>query len=206
MAGVTKHCPNTMICVVSNPLDVMTYRAWSKSGLKKNMVFGQAGVLDSIRMRTLITMELGCSVGETQAMVLGGHGDSMVPLPRYTTVGGIAVTELIPKDRLDAIVDRTRNGGGEIVKLLKSGSAYYAPAAATVKMVDAVLNDRKTVLAASAYCDGQFGLTNVFVGVPVTLGANGVEKIHELKLDKSELDELQKSAAVYKEIIDGLSK
>ena len=206
MEGISKNCPNTMICVVSNPLDVMTYRAWSKSGLKKNMVFGQAGVLDSIRMRTFIAMELNCSVGETQAMVLGGHGDSMVPLPRYTTVGGISVTELIPKDRLDAIVDRTRGGGGEIVKLLKTGSAYYAPAAATVKMVDAVLNDRKVVLAASAYCDGQFGLKDVFVGVPVTLGAGGVEKIHELKLDQSELDALQKSASVYKEIIDGLSK
>ncbi len=206
MEGITKNCPNTMILVVSNPLDVMTYRAWSKSGLAKNMVFGQAGVLDSIRMRTFIAMELNCSVTETQAMVLGGHGDSMVPLPRYTTVGGIAVTELIDKDRLDAIVQRTRGGGGEIVKLLKSGSAYYAPAAATVKMANAVLNDRKTVLAASAYCDGQYGLKDIYVGVPVVLGAKGVEKIIELKLDDAELGELQKSATVYKEIIDGLAK
>ena len=206
MEGINKHCPNTMILVVSNPLDVMTYRAWSKSGMKKNMVFGQAGVLDAIRMRAFIAMELKCAMTETQAMVLGGHGDTMVPLPRYTTVAGIPIPELIPQDRIDAICERTRNGGGEIVKLLKSGSAYYAPAGATVKMADAVLNDRKTILPASAYCSGQYGLKDVFIGVPVTLGAGGVEKIHELKLASSELEALQKSAAVYKEIIDGLSK
>jgi malate dehydrogenase len=195
-----------MILVVSNPLDVMTYRAWYRSGMEKNMVFGQAGILDSIRMRTFIAMELNVSMGDTQAMVLGGHGDTMVPLPRYTTVGGIPVPELIPKDRLDAIVERTRGGGGEIVKLLKSGSAYYAPAGATVKMVDAVLNDRKSILPASAYCEGQYGLKDVFLGVPVTLGGGGVEKIHELKLEKPELESLHKSAAVYKGIIDGLPK
>lgn len=206
MAGINTHCPNTMILVVSNPLDVMTYRAWQKSKMPKNMVFGQAGVLDSTRFRTFVAMEMGCAVSETQAMVLGGHGDSMVPLPRYTTVGGIPITELISKERIDAIAQRTRDGGAEIVKLLKTGSAYYAPAAATVLMADAVLNDRKTMLAASAYLDGQYGLKDVFIGVPVTLGAKGVEKVHELKLEKSELEALQKSAAVYKEIIDGLPK
>ena len=206
MDGINKHCPNTMILVVSNPLDVMTYRAWKRSGMKKNMVFGQAGVLDSIRMRAFIAMELKCAMAETQAMVLGGHGDTMVPLPRYTTVAGIPIPELISKERIDAICERTRNGGGEIVKLLKTGSAYYAPAGATVKMADAVLNDRKTILPASAYCDGQYGLKDVYVGVPVTLGAGGVEKIHELKLDPPELEALRKSASVYKEIIDGLKK
>ena len=206
MTGINAHCPNTMILVVSNPLDVMTYRAWQKSKMPKNMVFGQAGVLDSIRLRAFVAMELGCAMSETQAMVLGGHGDSMVPLPRYTTVAGVPITELLPKERIEAIAQRTRDGGAEIVKLLKTGSAYYAPAAATVMMADAVLNDRKTVLAASAYLDGQYGLKNVFIGVPITLGVKGVEKIHELKLEKSELEALQKSAGVYKEIIDGLPK
>lgn len=206
MAGINAHCPNTMIVVVSNPLDVMTYRAWKKSGMTRNMVCGQAGVLDSIRFRAFVAMELGCAMSETQAMVLGGHGDSMVPLPRYTTVAGIPITELMSKERIDAIAARTRDGGAEIVKLLKTGSAYYAPASATVKMVDAILNDRKTILAASAYLDGQYGLKDVFIGVPVTLGAKGVEKIHELKLEKSELEALQKSAGVYKGIIAGLPK
>ncbi|HUU46155.1 MAG TPA: malate dehydrogenase [Acidobacteriota bacterium] len=204
MAGVTANCPDAMILVVSNPLDVMTYRAWQKSGLPKNKVFGQAGVLDSIRFRAFIAMELGCAMTDTQAMVLGGHGDSMVPLPRYTTVAGVPITELISKERIDAIVDRTRGGGGEIVKLLKTGSAYYAPAAASVLMADAVLNDRKKVLAGSAYLEGQYGLKDVYVGVPITLGAGGVEKIHELKLDPAELEALQKSGNVYKEIISSL--
>jgi malate dehydrogenase len=206
MDGINKHCPNTMILVVSNPLDVMTYRAWSKSGMKKNMVFGQAGILDSIRMRAFIAMELNCSMAETQAMVLGGHGDTMVPLPSYTTVAGIPIPELISKERIEAICDRTRKGGGEIVKLLKTGSAYYAPAGASVKMADAVLNDRKTILPASALCEGEFGLNGVYIGVPVTLGAGGVEKIHQLKLAPPELEALQKSAGVYKGIIDSLAK
>jgi malate dehydrogenase len=206
MTGINAHCPNTMILVVSNPLDVMTYRAWQKSKMPKNMVFGQAGVLDSIRLRAFVAMELGCAMSETQAMVLGGHGDSMVPLPRYTTVAGVPITELISKERIEAIAQRTRDGGAEIVKLLKTGSAYYAPAGASVMMADAVLNDRKTILAASAYLDGQYGLKDVFIGVPVTLGAKGIEKVHELKLEKSELEALQKSAGVYKEIIDGLPK
>ncbi|MEW5700945.1 MAG: malate dehydrogenase [Candidatus Zixiibacteriota bacterium] len=206
MAGINAHCPNTMLLVVSNPLDVMTYRAWQKSGMKPNMVFGQAGVLDSVRFRTFVAMEIGCAVTDLQAMVLGGHGDSMVPLPRYTTVGGIPITEILGKDKIDAIAQRTRDGGAEIVKLLKTGSAYYAPAGATVQMADAVLNDRKRVVACSAYLSGQYGLTDVFTGVPVTLGRGGVEKIHELKLESDELGALQKSALGYKEIINGLPK
>jgi malate dehydrogenase len=204
MEGITKHAPKAMILVVSNPLDVMTYRAWKKSGLAKNMVFGQAGILDSTRFRTFVAMELGVAMTETQAMVLGGHGDSMVPLPHYTTVGGIPITELIPKDRIDAIVQRTRDGGAEIVKFLKTGSAYYAPAASTVKMADAVLNDRKTLVAASVHLDGQYGIKDVFTGVPVILGKSGVEKVIELKLGADELKALQASANTYKEIIAGL--
>jgi malate dehydrogenase len=206
MAGINASCPNTMLLVVSNPLDVMTYRAWQKSGLKPNMVFGQAGVLDSVRLRAFVAMELGCAVTDAQAMVLGGHGDSMVPLPRYTTVAGIPITELLPKEKIDAIAQRTRDGGAEIVKLLKTGSAYYAPAAATVQMADAVLNDRKRLIACSAHLSGQYGLSDVFTGVPVTLGKGGVEKIHELKLERDELEALQKSASGYKEIIRGLPK
>lgn len=204
MEGITANCPDAMVLVVSNPLDVMTYRAWKKSGLPTNKVFGQAGVLDSIRFRAFIAMELGCAMSDTQAMVLGGHGDSMVPLPRYTTVSGVPITELIAPERIAELVQRTRGGGGEIVKLLKTGSAYYAPAAATVMMADAVLNDRKTMLAASACLEGQYGINDVYVGVPITLGAGGVEKIHELTLEAAELEALQKSAAVYKEIVGNL--
>lgn len=204
MEGITAHCPEAMVMVVSNPLDVMVYRAWKKSGLPTNKVFGQAGVLDSIRFRTFIAMELGCAMSDTQAMVLGGHGDSMVPLPRYTTVSGVPITELIAPERIEELVQRTRGGGGEIVKLLKTGSAYYAPAAATVMMADAVLNDRKTMLPASAYLEGQYGISDVYVGVPITLGAGGVEKIHELTLEPAELEALQKSAGVYKEIVSNL--
>jgi malate dehydrogenase len=204
MEGVTKHCPKAMLLVVSNPLDVMTYRAWKKSGLPKHMVFGQAGVLDSTRFRTFISMELGVAMTDTQAMVLGGHGDTMVPLPHYTTVSGIPITELLPKERIDALVQRTRDGGAEIVKYLKTGSAYYAPAASTVRMADAVLNDRKILVAASVHLDGQYGIKNVFTGVPVILGKGGVEKILELKLGAEELKALQSSANTYQGIIAGL--
>lgn len=204
MEGITKHAPKAMILVVSNPLDVMTYRAWKKSGLPKHMVFGQAGILDSTRLRTFVAMELGVALTDVQAMVLGGHGDSMVPLPHFTTVSGVPITELIPKDRIDAIVQRTRDGGAEIVKYLKTGSAYYAPAASTVKMADAVLNDRKIMCAASVHLDGQYGIKDVFTGVPVILGKGGVEKVIELKLQNTELTALQASANTYKEIIAAL--
>jgi malate dehydrogenase len=199
--GVKKHAPNCFFLMVSNPLDIMTYHAFKITGFPKNRVFGQAGVLDSIRFRTFVAMELDVAVTDTQAMVLGGHGDTMVPLPRYTTVAGIPISELIPKDRIDAIAARTRGGGGEIVKLLKTGSAYYAPAGAVVDMARAVLLDEKKVLPASAYLQGEYGIKDLYIGVPVVLGAKGVEKVIELKLDKDELGMLQKSAETYKEFI-----
>ncbi len=197
--GIMPHNPDTMLLVVTNPLDIMTYHAFKKTGLPSNKVFGQAGILDSTRFRSFISMELGVSMRDTQAMVLGGHGDTMVPLPRYTTVAGVPVTELIGKDRLDEIVQRTRMGGGEIVKLLKTGSAYYAPSAAVAQMADAVINDAKRVLPCSAYMEGHYGLKDIYIGVPVTLGAGGVEKIWELKLTSDETAMLKKSAATYKE-------
>jgi malate dehydrogenase len=199
--GVKKHAPDSFFLMVSNPLDIMTYHAFKITGFPKNRVFGQAGVLDSIRFRTFVAMELNVAVSDTQAMVLGGHGDTMVPLPRYTTVAGIPIGELIPKDRIDAISERTRGGGGEIVKLLKTGSAYYAPAGATVDMARAVLLDEKKILPASAYLEGEYGIKDLYIGVPVVLGAKGVEKVIELKLDKDELGMLQKSAGTYKEFI-----
>jgi malate dehydrogenase len=201
---IKKHCPKAMVLMVANPLDIMTYHCWKKLGVDNKIVFGQAGVLDSVRFRTFVGWELGVSSNDVQAMVLGGHGDTMVPLPRYTTVGGVPITELIAPDKIKAISERTRNGGGEIVKLLKSGSAYFAPAAATVEMVDSVLNDRKRVMPCSAYLTGQYGINGLYIGVPVILGANGVEKIIELKLEKSELDELQNSAKTYKEMLSVL--
>jgi malate dehydrogenase len=199
--NVKKYAPNCFFLMVSNPLDIMTYHAFRKTGFPKHRVFGQAGVLDSIRFRTFVAMELNVAVTDTQAMVLGGHGDTMVPLPRYTTVAGIPISELMPADRIKAISDRTRDGGGEIVKLLKTGSAYYAPAGATVDMVRAVLNDEKKILPASAYLEGQYGIKDLYIGVPVVLGGNGVEKIIELKLSSEELGMLQKSAETYKEFL-----
>ncbi len=198
---IKKNCPNAMVLMVANPLDIMTFHCWKLLGVDHKMVFGQAGVLDSVRFRTFVGWELGVSPVDVQAMVLGGHGDTMVPLPRYTTVAGIPITELIAPDRIKAISDRTRGGGGEIVKLLKSGSAYYAPAAATVEMVDAVINDHKRIMPCSAYLTGQYGIKDLYIGVPVVLGGNGVEKILELKLDKPELDALQGSAKTYKEML-----
>lgn len=197
--NIKKYAPNAFVLVVSNPLDLMTFHMFKVTGFKTNKVFGQAGVLDSIRFRTFIAMELGCAVTDVQAMVLGGHGDTMVPLPRYTTVGGVPIAELMPKEKIDAICARTADGGGEIVRLLKTGSAFYAPAAASVDMVKAVFSDEKRTLAASAMLTGQYGIKDIYIGVPVVLGANGIEKILELKLDKNELEALQKSAATYKE-------
>ncbi len=197
--NIKKYAPNAYVLVVSNPLDLMTFHMFKKTGFAQNKVFGQAGVLDSIRFRTFVAMELGVAMTDIQAMVLGGHGDTMVPLPRYTTVAGIPIAELISNERIDAICARTADGGGEIVRLLKTGSAFYAPAAASVDMVRAVFNDEKRVLAASAWLTGQYGIKDIYIGVPVVLGAKGVEKILELKLDKAELDALQKSAATYKE-------
>jgi malate dehydrogenase len=202
--GILGNCPQSMILVVSNPLDIMTYHTLKKSGLPKNRVFGQAGVLDSTRFRSFVAMELGVALTDTQAMVMGGHGDTMVPLPRYTTVSGIPVAELMPEERVQALIERTRKGGGEIVQLLKSGSAYYAPAAAVTDMVKAIIRDAKKLLPASVYLDGQYGLKDICIGVPVVLGAGGVERIIELELGRKELAALHKSAETYREILQSM--
>ena len=204
VAGITANASEAMILVVSNPLDIMTYHTLKKSGLPKERVFGQAGVLDSIRFRTFVAMELGVALTDTQAMVMGGHGDTMVPLPRYTTVSGIPIGELLPKERVQALIERTRDGGGEIVKLLKSGSAYYAPAAATVEMVKAVIRDEKKLLPASVLLEGEYGLRDICIGVPVILGAGGVERVLELELAEDERGALHASAATYKEILTSM--
>ncbi len=192
--NVKQYAPEAIVIVVSNPLDVMTYLAAAITGFPKERVMGMAGVLDSARFRAFIAMELGVAHQDIDAMVLGGHGDDMVPLVRYTTVGGISVDKLIPTDRLAAIVDRTRNGGAEIVKLLQKGSAYYAPSAATAQMVKSIVRDEKRVLPVAAWCSGQYGIKNQFVGVPVVLGRKGVEKIIELELSQEELSQLRSSA------------
>ena len=198
---IKRNAPHAFVLVVSNPLDIMTYHAFKRTGFPAGRVFGQAGVLDAVRFRTFVAMELGVALTDTQAMVLGGHGDSMVPLPRYATVSGVPITELISKERVAAISERTRDGGAEIVKLLKTGSAYYAPAAATAEMAKAVFLDEKKLLPASAYLNGQYGLSDLYIGVPVILGAAGVEKVIELKLEKEEKEALAKSAATYKEML-----
>jgi len=192
--AIKTNAPNAIVIVVSNPLDVMTYLAAIKTGFAKNKIMGMAGVLDSARFRCFIAMELGVSHRDVDAMVLGGHGDDMVPLVRYATVAGIKVEALIPKDKLDAMVARTRNGGAEIVGLLKTGSAYYAPSSSTVEMVAAILRDEKRVLPVAAWCTGQYGVNGMFVGVPAVLGRNGVERIIELKLSADELAQLKSSA------------
>jgi malate dehydrogenase len=196
--NIKKHAPKAFIIVVTNPLDIMTYHAFKRSGFPSNRVCGQAGVLDSTRFRTFVAMELGVAMCDVQSMVLGGHGDTMVPLPRYTTVGGIPIAELMDADKITAISARTRDGGAEIVKLLKSGSAYYAPGAASVEMVRAIMLDEKRLIPCSAMLNGEYGMKDLYIGVPVILGANGVEKIIELKLQKKELDALQKSGETYK--------
>jgi malate dehydrogenase len=202
--GIMNNCPEALILVVSNPLDIMTYHTLKKSGLAKNRVFGQAGVLDATRFRSFVAMELGVALTDTQAMVMGGHGDTMVPLPRYTTVSGIPIAELMPAQRVKALIERTRKGGGEIVQLLKSGSAYYAPAAAVVDMVKAVIRDEKKLLPASVLLEGQYGLKDICIGVPVVLGAGGVEKIIELELTEEELAALHNSAETYREILTSM--
>ncbi len=193
--NIKKHAPNAIVIVVSNPLDVMTYLVGTKTGFPKERVMGMAGVLDSARFRCFIAMELGVSHRDVQAMVLGGHGDDMVPLARYSTVSGISLEALLPKEKIDAMIDRTRNGGAEIVKLLQKGSAYYAPSASAVQMVESILLDQKRVLPVAAWCKGQYGIQDQFVGVPVRLGRKGVEEIIELKLTEAELKQLQASAA-----------
>jgi malate dehydrogenase len=200
---VAKRSPKCIIVVVSNPLDAMCEVARRISKFPRERVIGMAGILDSARMRAFIAMELKVSVENTHAFVLGGHGDTMVPLPRYSTVAGIPITELISKERIDAIVDRTRNGGAEIVNLLKT-SAWYAPGAATVEMVEAILKDKRKILPCAAYLQGEYGFKGLFVGVPVKLGQNGMEQIIEIKLTPEEKAALQKSADAVKELVDKL--
>ena len=191
--NLTSTSPNAIFIIVTNPLDTMVYLAYRKAGLPRNRVMGQAGVLDSARMATFIAMELGVSVQNVQASVMGGHGDEMVPLVRYSTVAGIPITQLLSAERVAAIMDRTRKGGGEIVSLLKTGSAYYAPGAAAGQMVEAILKDKKLVVSASVYLDGEYGLKDICFGVPVKLGRQGIEQIIEVELDAGEREMLTKS-------------
>ncbi len=204
--NVVKTSPDCIIVMVTNPIDVMVYLSYKKSGFPSERVVGQAGILDSSRYATFIAMELGVSVKEINAMVLGGHGDSMVPLPRFSTVSGIPITELIPPDRIQAINERTQKGGGEIVKLLGTGSAYYAPAAASVKMVESIVHDSNHVLPCSSYLTGQYGINDVYVGVPVKLGRKGVTEVLELKLTPEEGDALLNSSKIYQKSIQELSE
>jgi malate dehydrogenase len=207
VAGVTreivKRSPDCILVIVSNPLDAMCEVARRVSGFPRERVIGMAGVLDSARMRAFIAMELNVSVENTHAFVLGGHGDTMVPLPRYSTVAGIPITELMPKDRIDAIVDRTRKGGAEIVNLLKT-SAWYAPSSASWEMVDAIIKDKKKILPCAALLQGEYGLHDLFVGVPVKLGRGGMEQIIEIDLTDEEKAALKKSADAVKELVDNL--
>jgi malate dehydrogenase len=198
---VVKNSPNSIIIVVSNPLDAMVQTAFRVSKFPKHRVMGMAGVLDSARFRTFIGMELNVSVDNIHAFVLGGHGDTMVPLPRYSTVSGIPITELLPKETIDRIVQRTRDGGAEIVSLLKT-SAWYAPASAIVDMVDAILRDRKKILPCAAYLEGEYGINGLFVGVPAKIGERGIEQVIEINLTLEERAALQKSAAAVKELAE----
>jgi malate dehydrogenase len=197
---VVKYSPDAVLIIVSNPLDAMCHVAYEASGFPKNRVIGMAGVLDSARFRTFIAMELKVSVENIHAFVLGGHGDTMVPLPRYSTVAGIPITELLPQERIAELVDRTANGGAEIVGLLKTGSAFYAPASSAVEMAESILKDRKKILPCAVYLDGEYGYKELFIGVPVKLGAGGVEEIIEIKLTEAEKAALDKSAAAVEEL------
>jgi malate dehydrogenase len=203
--AVKKHAPNAYVIVVTNPLDVMAYVAWRKTGFPRQRVMGMAGVLDSARYRAFVAMELGVCAADVHAMVLGGHGDSMVPLPRYTTVSGIPIPELLPKEKIDALSQRTRDGGAEIVKLLKTGSAYYAPAMSAVEMVQAILRDEKRVIPCSVLLSGEYGMKELFLGVPVVVGAGGVERVIELGLSADEMAALQVSGKGVREMIEELA-
>ena len=196
--------PAAVLIVVTNPLDAMCHVAMRASGFPRERVLGMAGVLDSARFRTFIAEELGVSVADTSAFVLGGHGDTMVPLPRYSTVAGIPITDLLPADRIKALVDRTANGGAEIVALLKTGSAFYAPAVSAFEMVDAILRDRRRVLPCATYLQGEYGVDGLFVGVPVVLGKGGLQRVIEIKLTADEQAAFEKSAAAVRELLDKL--
>ncbi|MBF0453038.1 MAG: malate dehydrogenase [Candidatus Magnetomorum sp.] len=201
---IVKYSPETILIIVSNPLDAMCHVAFETSGFPSNRVIGMAGVLDSARLRAFISMELNVSVGNVHACVLGGHGDTMVPLPRYSTVAGIPITELLSADRIESLVDRTRKGGAEIVGLLKTGSAYYAPSAAAVEMAEAIIKDQQKILPCAAYLNGEYGIQNLFIGVPVKLGKNGIETILEIKLTDAEKQALTASASSVQNLVDTL--
>ncbi len=203
---IAKYSPEAILIIVSNPLDAMCHVAYEASGFPKNRIIGMAGVLDSARFRAFIAMELNVSVENIHAFVLGGHGDTMVPLPRYSTVAGIPITELMPRERIDALVDRTANGGAEIVGLLKTGSAFYAPASSAVEMAESILKDRKKILPCAALLQGEYGYQELFIGVPVKLGAGGIEEIIEIKLTDAEKVALDKSAAAVEELKGVLEK
>ncbi len=198
---VVKYSPNSILIVVSNPLDAMAWTALKVSGFEPHRVMGMAGVLDTARYRSFIAMELKVSTKDIQALVLGGHGDAMVPLPRYTMVGGIPLTELLPKEKIDAIVERTRKGGAEIVNYLKTGSAFYAPSAAVAEMVESIVKDKNRILPAAAYLQGQYGYEDIYLGVPIKIGKNGVEQIFELQLTPEEKAALDKSAEGVKKTV-----
>jgi len=201
VSNVAQYSPNCILIIVSNPLDAMAQAAFKLSGFSRNRVIGMAGVLDSSRFRTFIARELKVSVENVTAFVLGGHGDTMVPLPRYSTVAGIPITELMDKATIDRLVQRTRDGGAEIVKYLKTGSAYYAPSAAVAEMVEAILKDKKKILPCAAYLQGEYGLSGLFVGVPCKLGASGIEEVVQIKLTAEEKSALDKSAGAVKELV-----
>ena len=197
--GIKKYAPDSIIIMVTNPLNLMTYHMQKVTGFSHDRVIGQAGILDSARMTHFVADAIGCSNEDVQAMVLGGHGDTMVPLPRYTTVGGIPITQLLTPKEIEAISSRTASGGGEIVKLLERGSAFYAPGSAAAIMAESVLNDRRRLLPCSAYLNGEYGMEDVYIGVPIILGKNGVEEIIQLDLEEIEINKLQQSGSFYKE-------
>jgi malate dehydrogenase len=199
--NIARYSPNAVMIVVSNPLDAMVYVAWKASGFPTKRIIGQAGVLDAARYRSFLAMEIGCSVEDVQALLLGGHGDDMVPLPRYTFAGGIPITQLVAPQRLEEIIKRARTGGAEIVGLLKTGSAYYAPAAATVQMAEAVIKDKKRILPCAVFCEKEYGVGGYFVGVPCILGSEGVERIIEVELDDNERKMFQSSVDHVKELV-----
>lgn len=203
--NIVKYAPHSIIIVVTNPVDVMAYHAWKVSGFDSQRVLGQAGVLDTARFCYFIAQELKISTKNISAIILGGHGDSMMTLPRYTTVSGISITELMAGETINKLEERARKGGGEIVELLKTGSAFYAPASSTVQMAESILKNKKQILPCSVYVNGQYGLSDIYIGVPARLGSNGVEEIIELKLTPQELEELQNSAKIYKQSIQEIS-
>ncbi len=199
---IIKHSPDAMLLIVTNPLDAMAYTAFKVSGFPKNRVFGMAGILDTTRFRAFISMELNVSVESIQALVLGGHGDTMVPIARFTTISGIPLSHFLRPDMIEALIDRTRKGGGEIVKYLKTGSAYYAPALAVTEMVESIIKDKKKILPCAAYLEGEYGLNGLFFGVPVKLGANGIEEIIEIELSTAEKEAIKKSEAAVRNVVD----